>query len=116
MSGNSNKEENQQFLFNFIGLSAYQPPITAGTEPPQCSLINPVTWTKFVNYQGYNNVGNTTGTGNGDYHHIAGGSPVIGLASNWVLPYDISGQVRGPNSEAGCYATQYGSAGIFGAQ
>lgn len=56
---------------------------------------------KFVADKSY--VGN--GAGNGDYHLLEG-SPAIGNAYDWVLPYDLDGNERYSGGAAGAY--EYG--------
>ena len=61
----------------------------------------------FVNYRASPATG-VAGLGNGDYH-IQAASPAKDIAVDWVLPYDLEGNVRGLPDSAGVYTTFVGT-------
>jgi hypothetical protein len=75
----------------FIGLNSYQP--TNGTG-------NPSTFFQFVSPASYNGV--SSGAGNGNYH-LQLSSPVLRLAGDWVLPFDLDGNARQLGNVSGVY-------------
>ena len=94
-SGNLWADSGNGFDFEFEGLRASQP---SWTSP------NPNTLFLFKAYAAYNGTGTdgTAGAGGGDYR-LQATSPAVGLARDWVLPYDISGIARGSTSASGAY-------------
>ena len=97
----------------FAGLDCYMPAVTYSSQPPTLAAVNVLGWMQFVNRAG--STGAADGAGLGNYR-IYPSSPLIGMQLDWVLPFDISGQVRGPVSEASVYGTQFGQAAAFIAQ
>ncbi|HEY0982387.1 hypothetical protein, partial [Schlesneria sp.] len=55
---------------------------------------------RLVNRRSFNGV--TNGLGGGDYRLLAD-SPAIGLAMDWVTPYDLFGRRRRPYGASGAF-------------
>jgi hypothetical protein len=85
------------FMQSFTGLKCL-PAVTTG-EPPQVTT-NAATYLKFVDRKSFN--GSVNGAGNGDYR-LQADSPAVGLARDWVLPFDIAGVARRAGGASGAY-------------
>jgi len=97
----------------FSGINCYMPAVTYSNQPPTLAAVNVLGWMQFVNRA--SSTGAADGSGLGNYR-VYPSSPLINMQLDWLLPYDISGQVRGPTSEASVYGTQFGQAAAFVAQ
>lgn len=93
------------FMQNFSGLRCI-PAATTG-EPP---TVSPKTigYFSFVDRKSFN--GSSNGAGNGNYR-LQSDSPAIGMARDWVLPYDIDGKARRADGAAGAY--EYSQSGLL---
>lgn len=85
------------FMPNFTGLSCL--PATTTGEPPTAPT-NAIGYLRLVNRRSFNGV--TNGLGGGDYRLLAD-SPAIGLAMDWVTPYDLFGRRRRPYGASGAF-------------
>jgi len=90
------------FVPEFVGLNSYLPTVTAGT--PIASGTNAGTWIRFVDRQSYVGTGGSAATGFGTYR-LHSDSPIIHRESDWVLPFDISGNARGAGDPPGAYSS-----------
>lgn len=79
------------FYAEYAGINSIQ---------PDNSSSGTTTEAAFVDRQSA--LAGVAGAGNGDYR-LQSTSPLIGLPSNWILPYDLDGNARFPGDAAGAY-------------
>lgn len=87
------------FLWEMPGLRCYQPPITAGTQPPTGST-NVYGYLQFVDPRSY--TGTASGSGGGDYH-LQKTSPAAGMQRDLVMPLDFNASPRQTTDAAGVF-------------
>lgn len=90
------------FVPEFVGLNSYLPTLTAGT--PISSGTNAVTWIRFVDRQSYVGTGGAAAAGFGTYR-LHSDSPVVHRESDWVIPFDITGNARGAGDPPGALSS-----------
>jgi hypothetical protein len=93
-SGNVNRVGT--FRHEFFGFRSIEWPQTPYVEP---------SWPQFIDRKSFADVGETDGMGN---YRLDSESPMRGLMTDWVLPYDLDGNPRGPDDSPGVYSTYEG--------